>query len=449
MWQHAEQYAGASGTSNSSSSSSQLSLPSLTNLTSLTLMDMVYGLAGGLSALTALTRLQQLQCGDLYPQLPPPAHMPNGLVIKMHALWPPAHEKLQHGMLLCLSAWTQLTSIDMDPALLPEDAVGPSSRLQQLQVLQLAHDGVQSPATLAGLSPSLRALQLTWGAAQSFSSSTCSALAGLTAMQHLKVLARDAGSGELSLSCCSSMRQLRELQLRGEFDANAVNEMLAVMPGLSLLEDLELRTGQESFVLPAAADVAKYASFLPASPHLKRVEITWTESPLLVPGCGQHLFPGRQLPHLTELVLGVPCNARHDIDYSDDDLAAMVREMPQPLGVGDVSRLVACCPALRMLWIAGLVQPWVDMSPLLQLTQLYDLCIGGEVVDNNVATKVLAQMPQLEHLQVFCAPQLTDTGVLALVALTNVVKLVACETGCSGEMSEDGTIPDLVSRLHA
>jgi hypothetical protein len=65
------------------------------------------------------------------------------------------------------------------------------------------------------------------------------------------------------------------------------------------------------------------------------------------------------------------------------------------------------------------------------------------VVHNDVATNVLAQMPQLEHLEVFCAPQLTDTGALALTALTNLTKLVVCKSGCSKDMSEGGTLYDL------
>jgi hypothetical protein len=192
-------------------------LPSLTNLTSLHLGNVVYGLSGGLAALSSLKQLQQLECYDLYPLLPLPARAQNRFVIQQHELWQSEIEKLQHDMLLCLSAWTQLTSVEMDPGLLPVDAVGPFSRLQQLQRLELPKDdafdseGVQSAAVLAGLSSSLTKLQLIWTASDEFSSSTCSAIAGLAEMQHLKVAATVSQSGRVLVSCCSSMQQLREL----------------------------------------------------------------------------------------------------------------------------------------------------------------------------------------------------------------------------------------------
>jgi hypothetical protein len=104
------------------------------------------------------------------------------------------------------------------------------------------------------------------------------------------------------------------------------------------------------------------------------------DSWLLAPGCGRYLFAaGRQLPQLNKLVLGVPYNGHpssHD-NYDIDIYAQMVHSVPPSLGVGDVGRLVACCSALRSLWIAGLVQPGVDMSPLLHVTQLTQLCVGG------------------------------------------------------------------------
>lgn len=103
---------------------------------------------------------------------------------------------------------------------------------------------------------------------------------------------------------------------------------------------------------------------------------------ILPAGCGQHLFAaGHRLPQLKQLVLGVHAEISDWWDgFGGGWIAKLVSSMDHCLDEGSMSRVVSCCPALQQLWLAGLVEPGVDLRPLLQLTALSDLCIGGPVV---------------------------------------------------------------------
>jgi hypothetical protein len=104
------------------------------------------------------------------------------------------------------------------------------------------------------------------------------------------------------------------------------------------------------------------------------------------------------------------------------------------LGPGDVARLVRCCPAVELLSIPGLVQPGVDMSPLLGLGRLQDLYVGGVAIDDEVAGSVFARMGGLRRLEVAAAPQLTDDGVLALAGNKGLRELLLVRCGLGGSM---------------
>jgi hypothetical protein len=103
-------------------------------------------------------------------------------------------------------------------------------------------------------------------------------------------------------------------------------------------------------------------------------------------------------------------------------------------GAGDVECLVRCCPGLERLWLPGLVQAGVDVSGLLQLTALTGLFVGGAVWDDAVVEGVLVGMTGLRQLELCDAPGLTDEGLLALAALTNLTQLCMLHCGLSDGM---------------
>jgi hypothetical protein len=190
------------------------------------------------------------------------------------------------------------------------------------------------------------------------------------------------------------------------------------------------------------ADVTRYTALLPASPQLTHFEFTACMTSMLPVGCGCHVFAaGRQLPSLKVLCLG-PAAVRGDTcwdqscsdyfyynhEYHDEERFA---DPVACFGPGDVERLVSCCPGLERLWLPGLVRAGVDVSALLRLTALTGLFVGGDVWDDAVAVAVVAEMHGLQQLELRDAPRLTDQGLLALSALTNLTQLRMLHCGLS------------------
>jgi hypothetical protein len=422
----------SNSSSSSSSSSSQVSLSSLTNLTSLRFDRVVYSLRGGIAALSALTGLQQLRLHCVSPVLLQSEHI-DEMTEQRQAQ---QLKQQQQGIMQCLAALTPLTAVEIVPELLPEPAIAPFGKLSQLRELNFRGGRVAAAGILVGLQPSLTQLQLLWDAQESLSSSTCSSLAGLTAMQQFEIYVT-AGSGGIVPDFCGSWQQLRVLSLEGKFGADGVAALLAVMPSFSRLESC-IVTADVQPQLPPPADVARYASLLPPSQHLTRLEVSWRSGAgILAPGCGEYMFAAdRQLPSLKQLILGVPYSVWEGLEgpfhYADqvDGVSAV-------LGIGDVARLAACCPALQQLIIAGVVQPNVDMRPLSQLTALTHLCIGGDAVDYGVTSSALGQLTGLKTLEIYASPGLDDLGVLQLTALTGLTRLVAVYCGTSEGLSEE------------
>jgi hypothetical protein len=406
---------------------SHASLSSLTSLTSLCLKEVTYSLSDSLgSCLPALAGLQRLHLGPL--QLPPRSQHSEDQLRPQQELW--------CGVLHSLRALTLLTSLELVwGQLLSIPDLSPFSSLQHLQRLDLLHAPVRSLDLLQELPAALTQLELTWCADSPLSSRSNTSLLCLTALQDLTVEAENSAGFDPGF--LGSMQQLRLLRLRGPMvcdslqvdnrgGAAAVSTLLAVMPALSKLESLVIGNTAEGVQPLPASEVARYSALLPPSQELTQLELTWDEGgSMLAPDCGQYVFEaGRQLPKLTELTLGLPSDSW---DRVGDDLAIaeLVEDMGCCVGPGDVARLVECCPALKSLEVPGLVQPGVDMGPLTALTALTDLFVGGEVVDDGVASSVLAKMTGLEGLRIYHAPQLTDEGLLALSSLKQLEQLAA------------------------
>jgi hypothetical protein len=140
----------------------------------------------------------------------------------------------------------------------PRETVrAPFSGMQQLQQLVITHEthrccGVYNVQLLEGLPRSLTRLEFKWAVADQLNDSTVPTLASLTAMRHLRILSnRTRGdSSHMLPQFLVNMRQLQVLQLEG-VNRDALPVLLAVMPGLTQLEDLEM-SGFTHDVPPAA-----------------------------------------------------------------------------------------------------------------------------------------------------------------------------------------------------
>jgi hypothetical protein len=426
--QQQQQLSGAQRTRGSSSSSiGQLSLSCLTSLTALQLSSVR---CSGLGGLSAVTGLQALRLANIY-------------TVSSAA---EQKQQLRIDILQSLRRLTQLTQLVLQDDLLPPGAAAPFSCLQQLQELTMNGD-VTSAETLLGLPQSLTTLHFTWCSKQELNSSVCADLAALTQLQHLYVHSfddrggydADDQEGGVLLDFCSSMQQLRVLELHGRLAVATLPTLVHVIPSLSCLESLVVSNRHMKLALPA--HVAGCSALLPLSLHLTNVELSWDvdedfkEGSILRRNAGRHVFAaGRVLPQLKQLVLGVPAAVLEWVDDADV-YGSYVSCVGTCLAEPDVARIVGCCPGLERLWMAGLVQRGVDMSLLLQLTALTDLCIGGEVVNNDVASSVLAQLTGLRSLGVYESRSFDDIGLLALTALQQLTRLAVGNCGISFEVS--------------
>jgi hypothetical protein len=349
-----------------------------------------------------------------------------------------------------LAAMTQLKQLELDVTLLPDGVVGPFSHMQQLQALELMVDEA-SPAVLAGLPMSLTKLEFLWGGTQQredaiasvllprqpLSCSTVPALVQLTALQELHI--HGYGGGGMRPAFCSNMLQLRVLHLGELYDSVAVQQLLEVVPKFSSLQSLRVCSeGGKAAALPAR-EFSRYSALLPPSTqHLTCLELSWYRGALLPAGSVQRMFAaGRQLPQLKQLLLGLP-DDEWMLSSSDCEPDDMFDSLQPCVGSEDVRRLVSCCPALQQLWLAGVLRPGTDLSPLLQLQQLTCLVTCGTAVDDVAAGSVLAKLRGLTRLQLYCCKQLTDRGLLQLVKLRALRVLSVVECGCSDEVSREG-----------
>uniref|UniRef100_A0A383VER3 Uncharacterized protein n=1 Tax=Tetradesmus obliquus TaxID=3088 RepID=A0A383VER3_TETOB len=84
------------------------------------------------------------------------------------------------------------------------------------------------------------------------------------------------------------------------------------------------------------------------------------------------------------------------------------------------------CPALQHLVVLAVAEgvPASDLAPLLQLTELTHLGIGGAGCDDAAADQVLAKLTAgLQELAVWCSPSFTAGGLAHLTALTALTSL--------------------------
>lgn len=98
-----------------------------------------------------------------------------------------------------------------------------------------------------------------------------------------------------------------------------------------------------------------------------------------------------------------------------------------------------CCPDLRSLGLVEATQRSIDLQPLVQLSALTQLVLGGvldpvnvpvRAVDWSSAVSCLEQLPSLRNLEIARPDVLLITEMLALTVLTDL-KFLQINTPCS------------------
>jgi hypothetical protein len=177
----------------------------------------------------------------------------------------------------------------------------------------------------------------------------------------------------------------------------------------------------------------RYSDLLPSSDHLSKVVLRDTRSMLPNPSYGSHIFPpGRQLPVLRQLMFGWDLPA-------GEDIAAQPEELPPSIFEDlSISRMAASCPALEVLLLPGCLTFDVELGPLAQLTDLTELLLAGEEIQDVLVAEQVVMLTGLKSLQIHFSPELTDAGVLRLTALTKLQSLFLFDCGISEGLSEPG-----------
>jgi hypothetical protein len=285
----------------------------------------------------------------------------------------------------------QLTSLSLKETGADGAAVAAVSRLTQLQRLRLVDvctpgymPGDQAPVPLhmQHLPSSLTLLKLT--ACQVCCNDSRPNSRGQQ-LGRLKELSLDL-TADFQLEVLEHMTSLTHVSADG-FWPEELAALLGALPLLTQLRHLHLQefsAGSAGELPPAASYVALTAS---------------SQLTVLLLSCGmhhdaaRHMFAaGRQLPHLQRLEIG-----DRELDHyspltgfdNDAFLATSLALRP-----GVAAQLVACCPNLRslsLLWALELTDA-SHLQPLLLLTGLTSLMVGGDGWDDTAAGTVLAGM---------------------------------------------------------
>jgi hypothetical protein len=251
------------------------------------------------------------------------------------------------------------------------------TRLQDLRLECLGSHTVQA-SMLSGLQQ-LTSLNVRGGYGGGTRTLEPGALAGLTQLQHLAVVAFSTAGG--SAGVAQLLYHLQHMQQLTHLDLS-----------------FTLRSGSPS--VEAEVSSAAAYSALTASSKLRHLNIGFCTLPA---GAWQHMFPaGRQLPQLQVL----------DIRVSTSCM------MARAFSAAEGSRLVSCCPGLQSLTMAGLQRSAELLAPLQGLSGLQALNLGApaccsdalegvrqlsrlrrlSICDRSEEEELLQQLPQLKQL---------------------------------------------------
>jgi hypothetical protein len=293
-----------------------------------------------------------------------------------------------------LQQLVQLTELSLSSGSNPQlggAVLAGASNLSRLQRLQLRYVGSdECPVQSQYLPSSLTALHLDYvipsSAPDGSSSSSSDSTWQLPALQELTM-----DEAEIPLTVLLHQSQLQYLRCSAEMEE--FGNLHAALPHLQQLQTLHLTYfGGEDVGAHVAAE--EFAS-VTASSRLTSLVLVDCVAPA---GAARHMFgAGRLLPHLQQLSLT-------DSEFSETPLSMGEPVVPNVLNsfsnlsllveAGDAQRIVDSCPALQSLGAlhvaAGL--PHAQLLPLVRLSALTELSIGGAGCTDAVAELVLANM---------------------------------------------------------
>jgi hypothetical protein len=262
-----------------------------------------------------------------------------------------------------LSQLTQLV-LDVDST----SSLAVVSCLTQLQKLDLTRPtGSRQPFELQLLPSSLTELQ--------FSRAVSSSKGCRDGWQLPSLRVFTAYQESVHPAALLRMPQLQQLRLDGQ-GFISMEDMLTALSQLQQMVYMALRDFRG--VAPAAC----YAA-LTASPYLKGFELT---SCRMAAAAAQHMFPpGRLCPQLQRMRIAEydrwPVEGRASDRWADDQAGGYLGLV---IGPPDAAELVSCCPQLQELGpvMVGPGTTFEDLQPLVQLSALTRLQIGGAACDN-------------------------------------------------------------------
>ena len=229
------------------------------------------------------------------------------------------------------------------------------TRLQDLRLECLGAHTVQA-SMLSGLQQ-LTSLNVRGGYGGGTRTLEPGALAGLTQLQHLAVVAFSTAGG--SAGVAQLLYHLQHMQQLTHLDLS-----------------FTLRNGSPS--VEAEASSAAAYSALTASSKLRHLNIGFCTLPA---GAWQHMFPaGRQLPQLQVL-----------------DIRVLTSVHSRAFSAPEGSRLVSCCPGLQSLTMAGLQRSDELLAPLQGLSGLRELNLGAPACCSD-ALEGVRQLSRLRRL---------------------------------------------------
>jgi hypothetical protein len=255
--------------------------------------------------------------------------------------------------------------------------LGRASSLSQLQCLKLVDVGSSHcPVRFADLPCGLTALHLSCvGTAITFDSSSSSSWQ-LPLLRQLKV--QDC---EVPAAALQRMPQLQHFWCENDL----LSDFHGIAAGLQHLQQLQTLKlawfGQDM-------QAAEFAG-LTASSHLTSLELLTCG---VDEGAARHMFrQGQLMPQLQRFLI-----AGCDSDWGGDarDALEEFSDWSVLLQDGDADRIVTSCPALQSLGTLAIAEglPQSQLLPLLQLTALTELGIGGDGCTDAVAEQLLAKM---------------------------------------------------------
>jgi hypothetical protein len=333
-----------------------------------------------LSQLTKLSCLQRLQLDDVTHLLQPPLRasgVPSKDDAKRRAAESAESAALDAALGAVFSKLPQLTELQL--ALPSTSSLAAVSLLTQLQKLDLTTPISRKPFQLQLLPSSLTQLQL------SSVVSSSKSLSDGWQLPSLKVLT--AYESILPPAALLRMPHLQQLRLdaHGLYGSMGVLNLKDVLNALSQLQHMVyvvLRDFKE--VAPAAS----YAA-LTASPYLKGFELIDCQ---VAAAAAQHMCtPGRLRPQLQRMRIAAQALWATQHRWSVYEASGYLGLV---LGPQDAAQLASCCPQLQELGPVMVRRGTAaeDLQPLVQLSVLTRLQIGGAACDDTIAEQVLAHL---------------------------------------------------------